>query len=96
MGTEEHNPEGQLKGFIFRHRRRLETLMRKHGRWLYPVEPACTAKPCKAHSIQNRVVLSSLAENGHVGSTAMIPTLLFILFVQRHLVRGLTLGGLRE
>ena len=31
-----------------------------------------------------------------LGSTAMIPTLLFILFVQRHLVRGLTLGGLRE
>jgi multiple sugar transport system permease protein len=31
-----------------------------------------------------------------LGSAAMIPTLLFILFVQRHLVRGLTLGGLRE
>jgi multiple sugar transport system permease protein len=31
-----------------------------------------------------------------LSSTAMIPTLLFILFVQRHLVRGLTLGGLRE
>ena len=30
-----------------------------------------------------------------LGSTAMIPTFLFILFVQRHLVRGLTLGGLR-
>jgi hypothetical protein len=26
----------------------------------------CTSKPCKAHSIQNRAVLDSLAEKGHV------------------------------
>jgi len=38
----------------------------KSGRCVYPVEPACTNKPCNAHSIQKGTVLDSLAEEGHV------------------------------
>jgi hypothetical protein len=66
MEPQRHNRESELKGFIFRHIKRLERLHSKFGKCLYPIEPACTAKPCKAHSIQNRVVLDSLAEDGHV------------------------------
>jgi hypothetical protein len=66
MEPQRHNRESELKGFIFRHIKRLERLHSKFGKCLYPIEPACTAKPCKAHSIQNRVVLDSLAEDRHV------------------------------
>jgi multiple sugar transport system permease protein len=31
-----------------------------------------------------------------LGAAAMIPAFLFILLVQRHLVRGLTLGSLKQ
>jgi hypothetical protein len=66
LETRGHNGEGELKGLIFRHIKRLERLYSKSGKCLYPMKPACTTKPCRAHSIQNRVVLDSLAEEGHV------------------------------
>ena len=31
-----------------------------------------------------------------LGSAALVPSLLFILLVQKHLVRGLTLGSLKD
>jgi hypothetical protein len=43
------------------------------GRCLYPVEPACSERPCKAHSIQNGTVLNSLAEDGHVVAVRFAP-----------------------
>ena len=66
METQGQNRESKLRGLIFRHIKRLERLHSKSGKCLYPIEPACTAIPCRAHSIQNRVVLDSLAEEGHV------------------------------
>ncbi len=66
METQGHNRESKLTGLIFRHIKRLERLHSKSGKCLYPIEPECTAKPCRAHSIQNRVVLDSVAEEGHV------------------------------
>lgn len=40
---------------------------------MYPVEPRCLARSCKAHSIQNRSVLDSLAEMGHVVAVNLHP-----------------------
>ena len=31
-----------------------------------------------------------------LGSAAMVPSFIFILLVQRHLVRGLTLGSMKD
>jgi hypothetical protein len=56
----EVDPWTELKEFSF------STSGSRRGRCLYPVEPACTNKSCKAHSIQNRTVLDSLAVDGHV------------------------------
>src|SRR5215207_537526 len=50
----------ELKGFSFK------AAKSRRGSCLFPVEPPCTIKTCEAHSIQNRTVLDSLAEEGHV------------------------------
>ena len=36
------------------------------------------------------------ASSRHSGTAAIIPSFMFILLVQKHLVRGLTLGSLKE
>jgi hypothetical protein len=50
----------KLTGFSFK------AAKSRRGPCLFPVEPPCTTKTCKAHSIQNRTVLDALAEEGHV------------------------------
>lgn len=61
-------PEERFEGFLSR------TVGQKGGgRCLYPVEPSCSTRPCKAHSIQNGAVLGSLAEDGHVVAVSFAP-----------------------
>ncbi len=45
----------------------------RSGPCLYPVDPRCLERSCKAHSIQNRSVLDSLAEAGHVIAVNLHP-----------------------
>jgi hypothetical protein len=56
----EVNKLNALTGYSFKAARS------KPGPRLYPVNPACTTKTCKAHSIQNSTVLDFLAEQGHL------------------------------